>query len=178
MPGPDYAELANEIRKINEDLGTSKQVIQLFSDSGKSGKELTDALKAVDTLSAALKKKLEKTPVTDDERKRKVAELDSDIHALNVQLDAEPSFDKRKFLRLKIGSLEVLRGEFNAATVFNFDDLLNPDKVQLKEALEDAIIDLKAKQSLARVLAGVQAVMEVAGYSAGVAAKLAVTAAG
>jgi hypothetical protein len=174
---PDFQKIAAEFQKIVTALGVKKQEIQEVLDKGGDDKRVSDALDAVDNLFKDIDDKITTTAVTEEERKRKITQLKSDISVLRLIDATDPDFDRRIQAERDLARLTAQLGVYEAQTVLNFGDLLNEDETTLKAALAQAAKDIQARKNLARVLKGIEIGLRVAAFSGGLAGKLGVTAA-
>jgi hypothetical protein len=172
---PDFPKIAAEFQKIVAALGVKKQEIQEVLDKGGDDKRVSDALDAVDSLFKDIDDKI--TTTAEEERKRKIAQLKSDISVRQLIDATDPDFDHRIQAERDLARLTAQLGVYQAQTVLNFGDLLNEDETTLKAALAQAAKDIQARKNLARVLKGIEIGLRVAAFGGGLAGKLAVTAA-
>lgn len=158
-------------------LGVQKQEIQDVLDKGGADRRVTDALDAVDNLFKDLDDKITSTAVTEAERKRKIAQLKSDISVLQLIDATDPDFNRRIQAERDLARLTAQLGVYQVQAVLNFGDLLNEDQTTLKEALAQAAKHIQARKNLARVLKGIEIGLRVGAFAGGLAGKLAVAAA-
>jgi len=174
---PDFQKIATDFQKIVSGLGVKKQELQEIADKGGTAKSVNDALDAVDSLFKNLDDEVSTTAVTEEERQRKIEQLKADISVKRLIDATDPDFNNRVQAERDLARLTAQLGVYQAQGVLNFGDLLNEDETTLKEALTQAAKDIQARKNLARVLKGIEVGLRVAGFSAGLASKLAVTAA-
>ncbi len=174
---PDFNAIASEFQKILAALGVKKQEIQDIVDKGGDDQHVSAALDAVDELFKALGTQLSETPLTPEERQRKIEQLKSDIKVLELIDATDPDFNRRIEAERNLARLNAQLGVYLAQSALRFEDLLGEDQNQLKTVIVQAAKDIQARKNLARVLKGIEVGLRVAAFSAGLAAKLAVTAA-
>ena len=172
----DYGKLANDIKGIVDNLGVKRgEVQQLFGSDGKNAK-VKAALDEVDRLTNALHKATA-NPITNEERQRKLADLDAKIKLVEITRATDPDFTERIEAEHELTVLNAVKGTYLEADVLQFGDLIDEDNHSLQTLLTEAQTEIVARQELQRVLKGIEIVLRVGTFAGAVAAKLAIAAA-
>lgn len=172
----DYEALAADLQNIMKQLGAQRTVVQQASEQGGQSRTTQTAIAAIAALVDALKQKLASAPLTDEERKRKVAALQSEIDLLKLIDSTDSDVQHRLQAERDIARLTARLGVYQSEEVLNFDDLLDDDGNVLETVVAEAAKDVGARQNLARVLTGVEVALRAAAFGATLAAKLAIAA--
>jgi hypothetical protein len=102
----DFGALRDQIKKLVDDLGVTKDELQTIFDGGAAGaaaeKKKKKAMDSVDKLVAALRKVVASTPISDVERDRKIADLEGEIESLKIIVSLSPDFQERMTARDEI----------------------------------------------------------------------------
>jgi hypothetical protein len=171
-----FVELGQNFKDLIKSIGIQKQEIESIVSGGSATAAKQKAiLDKLDTTMKNVQMLMANTEVTEQERKRRIAELESEISKIDLFKDFEPDLAERMRLNRELNRLNAKLGTWQAMDVFHFETLLDPESQEdFKTLLEEADKDIKARQNLQRVLKGVEIVLRVAAFGAALAAKLAV----
>jgi len=172
----DYHMLASDLQGIITQLGTQRAVLQQASSQAGPSPTSDAALSAISALVDKLKQTLSSSPLTDEERKRKIATLQSQIDLLKLIDATDPDFQHRMLTEREIARLTARLGVYQSKDALHFDDLLDDNGNVLETVVTEAAKDVAARQNLARVLSGVEVALRAAAFGATLAAKLAIAA--
>jgi len=171
----NFAELNQNLKELIKSIGVQKEEIEsiVAGGSGSAAKQKS-ILDKLDTAMESLRELMANTEITEQERKRRIAELQSEIDRIELVKNFESDFEERMRLSRKLSRLNATLGTWEAMDVFHFETLLDPEGQDFKTLLEEADKDIKARQNLQRVLKGTEVALRVGAFGAALAAKLAV----
>jgi hypothetical protein len=173
----DYAAIGKELSSLAKLLNISKKDIQTLTISGADAAD-EEAIRAFDKIEEhvnRLDQIVKKTPLTEEEAARKIAELQQKIEMKILERDqASPDSDTWLRLDMEVGWLQSKLASMKLQKSFRFEDLLDADGNAMKSLMAAAVVDVKARASLAGVLKGVELALRVAAFTGAAAAKLAV----
>jgi hypothetical protein len=172
----DYQALAADFQNIMKQLTAQRAAVRRGSEQDGPSAATDAAVAAIIALVDALKQKLASAPLTDEERKRKVAALQSEIDLLKVIDATDPDIQHRLQAERDIARLTARLGVYQSEEALKFDDLLDNDGNVLETLVAEAAKDVAARQNLARVLTGIEVALRAAAFGATLAAKLAIAA--
>ena len=172
----DYDKLAKDIKGIVDGVGVQRGDVQKLFGSDGQNPEVKAAMDELDKLTKALEAILS-TAVTGEERKRKLADLDAKINLAQITQATDPDVNDRIAAEHDLTVLLAVKGTYLESEVLQFGDLIDEDNHSLKILLAQAQTEISARQDLARVLKGVQIVLQVGAFTGAAAAKLAIAAA-
>src|SRR5712692_11128109 len=123
----DYGKLAADLQGAVKQLGDQRAVVQKIVDQGGTQGQTDAAVGAIVNLVAAVKASLANAPLTDEERKRKMAALQSQIDLLKIIDANDPDFQKRVDSEREIARLTAQLGVYQSQAALQFADLLDDD---------------------------------------------------
>ncbi len=173
----DFAMLSEELKKLIGAIGVEKEELEGILGGGGDLEKKGKILDALEEASKALADLMAENEITPAEKKRKLAELISEIELTEMSLAVESDFDARMTLKRKLARLKATEGTWKAREAFRFQDLIDQDGNELRELLEEANRDIGSRQNLQRVLKGVEVVLRVGAFGTALAAKMAASAA-
>jgi hypothetical protein len=173
---PNYSALANELKATAGQLGASKQELQNIVDRGGDARRTNELLDGASQLGSKLQGLMANNQVTEQERQRKIAQLESDIELLRMIDSTSPDFDERMRSEREISRLSARLGTYKTKDALKFEDLLDEDGDEVKVVLTAALNDVAARQNLQRALQALEMLVRVAVFGATTAAKLAIAA--
>src|SRR5207253_4981441 len=107
--------------------GAQRAVVQKILDQGGTQAEANAAIDAIVALVATVKVSLADSPLTEDERKRKISALQSQIDLLKIIDANSPDFQTRIETEREIARLTARLGVYQSQTALQFADLLDDD---------------------------------------------------
>jgi hypothetical protein len=170
----DYQAIADELKDLVNRLGKKKAEIQQLFDRGGDSPVVQAAIEDANTLVARLKDRAAQTPITEQERQRKMAGLQARIDELTIIDASSPDFDRRMDAEREMSRLTAELGVFESQKVMQFDQLLGEDDMRIATLLRQAQMEIAARQDLARVLKGVEVALRAGSFVATLASKLAI----
>lgn len=176
MVKADFSKLKGDLESVLDALGIGRDELEdLIEDRAKPlAAETKKIVTKISNLASKTRKLIESHELSKDERKRQIDHLELQIKVLKLGIPLERDRDRRKAMRLKLTRLLASQGTLKSASVFSFSDLVHPEEEEeLRDLLEDADQEIKARHDLARVLKGVELLMRVAVFGAAVASKVA-----
>ena len=170
----EFKKLSEEFKKIVKELGVKKEEIEDVIESGEKKEDTDKILNRLASITKKTQKLLKENQISESEKKRRLAELESRIELLEIIQGTETDFEKRMQAERELTRLVAQRGTMQALDIFHFENLLDPSGDELGVLLKEAEKDIKARSNLRRVLKGVEIVLRVAAFGASAAAKFAV----
>jgi hypothetical protein len=174
----DFEKLAQNLKDLLKAIGVRKEEITgIVAGGSVTPARQKSILTQLDDSMSSLRELMAKTEITDQERKRRIAELRAEIERIQLLRAFESDFEERMRLNRKLSRLSATAGAWEAMDVFHFETLLDHEGQDFKTLLEEADRDIKARQNLQRVLKGIEVALRVGAFGAALAAKLAAAAA-
>jgi hypothetical protein len=171
----DYGKLATDVKGIVDGLGIQRgDIQQLFGTDGQNPK-VQAAMDEVDKLTKALQNAVT-TEITEEERQRKLADLEAKIGLARITQATDPDVNDRIEAEHDLTVLLAVKATYLQANILRIGDLIDQDNHSLKSLLAQAQTEIGARQNLSRVLKGIQIVLQVGAFAGAVAAKLAIAA--
>jgi vacuolar-type H+-ATPase subunit I/STV1 len=171
---PDYKAAANELKGLVQTLGVTKKELQDIATRGEAGQRADEKLKAVETALNTVREIAQKTEITEVERLRKIAQLESDLELLEIINSTSSDAQERLKAQRDISRCAAALGVYKAASVLRVEQLLDDNKEELKAILTEAAKDIQARQNLQRVLKGVEVLLRATAFTAALLSKLAI----
>ena len=172
-----FSDNVKTFKDLITTIGTQKELLEAIVAGGSvSSAKQKGAFDALDGAVVDLQGLMANTKIPDQERKRRMAELQAEIDRIELLRDFEQNFEKRMELFQRQTRLNATLGTWEATIVFRFDTLLNADGHEYKTLLKEADKDIKARQNLQRVLKGIEVALSISAFGAALAAKLAASA--
>jgi hypothetical protein len=174
----DFEKLAQSLRDLLKSIGVKKEEItSIVAGASVTPAKQKSILTQLDDAMSSLREIMAKTEITEQERKRRIAELRAEIERIELLRAFESDFEERMRLNRQLSRLSATAGTWETIDVFHFDTLLDSEGQDFKTLLEEADRDIKARQNLQRVLKGIEVALRVGAFGAALAAKLAAAAA-
>jgi hypothetical protein len=169
-----FAEFSENFKDLIKSIGVQREEIENIVAGGSvtatKQKSIFDKL---NTAMSNLRTLMAQTEIPEQERRRRIAELRSEIETVELLKNFESDFEERMRLSRRLSRLNATLGTWETMDVFHFETLLDPQGQDFKILLEEADRDIKARQNLQRVLKGIEVALRVGAFGAALAAKLA-----
>ena len=169
----NYVQMAKDFKVLVGQLGIKKAELEALRERPAGAPQVEEAARKLEGLTAQVQTLLAQAQVPDDERARKLKELDAELDLLDILAATNPDPAARVVAQREIARLTARRGVYQAQAALRFEHLLDTEKIELKELLLEAQKDIRERQNLARVLKATEVVLRIAVFSATLAAKLA-----
>lgn len=173
----DFAKLSQNFKDLIKSIGIEKEELEnILEGRSATATKKNSILSKLDTAMKKLRKLMGDSEITEEERKRRISGLQSEIEEIELLKDFEQDFEERMRLNRKLSRLNATLGTWKTMEVFHFETLLDPQGQDFKTLLEEADKDIKARQNLRRVLKGTELALRVGAFGAALAARLATAA--
>jgi hypothetical protein len=169
-----FQESSQQFKNLITTIGSQRPLLESIVAGGSVSPAKQKA--SLDTLGTAmtqLRGLMGATQVPDQEKTRRMAELQAQIDQIELLKNFESDFDARMRLVRKLSRLNSTLGTWQSMDVFHFETLLDSDGHDFRVLLEEAEKDIQSRQNLQRVLKGVEVALSVGAFGAALAAKLA-----
>lgn len=171
-----FQESSQQFKNLITTIGSQRPLLEsLVAGGSVSPAKQKAALDTLGTAMTQLRGLMEATTIPDQEKTRRIAELQAEIERIELLKNFESDFDARMLLVRKLSQLNSTLGTWQSMDVFHFETLLDSDGHDFRVLLEEADKDIQSRQNLQRVLKGVEVALSVGAFGAALAAKLAAT---
>lgn len=170
----DYGALAEQLNGVVTDLGTGRQQLQALAGQPNPPERTNPLVDYFSQVAAHIQQVLANNVLTEKERQRKMAQLQSDIELLRIIDSTSPDYNERLQAEREISRLSARLGVFQAQDVLRFSELLDENGAEVASVLAQAQQDLATRQTWQQIALAVESLIRVAAFGATMATKLAI----
>jgi len=107
----EFVELSQKFKDLIKSIGVQKGEIEnIFADGSASSNKKKSILDKFDTAMKKLRKLMAENVITEEERKRRIAELNAEIGKIELLKHFEADFEERMRLNRKLSRLSATLG--------------------------------------------------------------------